>query len=119
MTITKTQINNEGELLKILLYDYYDENTYIIELSSDAMYRSANEIAKEWGFKSYEKAYEKLNWETYRHEFLTDVMSNASIDTELLNNCINQLLEEYDITFEINLHQYLYEQAVNNFEGWE
>ena len=63
----KNKIVNLEMLDDVVMEDYFD---IVQEVVCDAMHRSANEIAPQYGAKDYDEAYQMMNWDTYRYDYL-------------------------------------------------
>jgi hypothetical protein len=112
----KNKIENLEMLNEVVMEDYFD---IIMEVTGDAMMRSADEIAPQYGAKDYNEAYQIMNRETYRYDYLENVMDNAVIDLNLLKEQIDYFLEENDVEFDINLNKYFFDYVKGNLSNWE
>lgn len=113
---TKQIITNEEMLNDIIMEDFFDD---IMEVTGRAMIKSANEIAPMYGAKDYNEAYDMMDWNTYRYDYLDNVMNNAFIDLDLIDEKIKFFLEHNDIQFDINFKKYYFEYVKGNLCNWE
>ena len=60
-----------------------------------------------------------MDRETYRYDYLENVMDNAVIDLDLLNEKVEEFLEYCDVQFDINLKKYYFEYVKDNLGNWE
>ena len=104
--------------------DYYEA---IGDVRDTAMWNSATDLAKEYGFKSYQDYYDKaydnpdeeINHEHYQEEFLPVARENAEIDLKILDRAVSEFLKYYNITFDIDLKKIFYTEAKDDFGSWQ
>ena len=106
------------------LEDYEDAVTGIRD---DAMFDSATDLAKVYGFKSYQDYYDKayenpdedINHYHYLEEFLPIARENAEINPIELDKTVKGLLRLYDIKFPVDLKKLIAREAIDDFDSWE
>ena len=80
-------------------------------IAADAVREQGEDLAKEYGFESYDEYYEKayenpdgeINHEHYQEEFLPIARENARVDYKVLDEELKEFLEYYNITFDVDL----------------
>ena len=107
------------------LEDYEDAVTGIRD---DAMFDSATDLAKVYGFKSYQDYIDKahynytddeINHYHYLEEFLPIARENAEINPIELDKSVKGLLRLYDIKFRVDLKKLIAREAIDDFDSWE
>jgi len=104
--------------------DYYEA---IGDVRDTAVWNSATDLAKEYGFESYQDYYDKayenpddeINHEHYQEEFLPVARENAEIDPKILDRAVAEFTKYYNVTFDVDLRKLFYTEAKNDFGSWQ
>jgi len=120
--IEKEDIDNMDDLE--LNSDYYEA---IGDVRDTAVWNSATDLAKEYGFDSYQDYYDKayenpddeINHDHYQEEFLPVARENARVDYKVLDRAVAEFLKYYNVTFDVDLRKLFYTEAKNDFGSWQ
>jgi len=104
--------------------DFYEA---VSGIRDDAMWDSATDLAKEYGFESYQDYYDKayenpdedINHDHYVETFLPIARENATINSEELDRTVKDFLKYYDIKFSVDLKKLIAREARDDFDSWQ